>query len=106
LKHTSVQWISEFVAGIKLSDHSLPSSGELKSERSQTATPPTCLHGVCTDNFFFFNWIHRPKAFHKLKVLERLRFTYSLQRAVVWDVTTCSLVETCQFFGGSSCFHL
>jgi len=106
LKHIPIQWLSEFVAGIKLPDHSLSSGGEVKSERSQTATPPTCLHGVCRGNFVFFNWIHRPMAFHKLNVLEYLRFTYSLQRAVVWDVTTCSLVETCQLFGGSSCFHL
>lgn len=47
LKQTPIQGISEFVVGIKLPDHSLSSSGEVKSERSQTATPPTCLHGVC-----------------------------------------------------------
>lgn len=58
LKQTPTQRISEFVVGIKLPDHSLSSSGKVKSERSQTATPPTCLHSVCSTNFIIFNCIH------------------------------------------------
>ena len=44
--------------GIKLPcfkvDHHLPSSAEVKNERSYTSTPPICLHGTDRDNFTFF----------------------------------------------------
>jgi hypothetical protein len=46
----TVQWISEILPGIKRpeheSDHSPPSSGEVKNQCRSTSAPLVCFHGV------------------------------------------------------------
>jgi hypothetical protein len=34
--------------------HSPASSAEARNEHSYTSTPPTCLRGVCRDNFYLY----------------------------------------------------
>jgi hypothetical protein len=52
-----IQWVQVAMSpGIKRSgreaDHSLPSIVEVKNERSYTATPSVCLHGMEKESYF------------------------------------------------------
>jgi hypothetical protein len=54
-----VQWVPGFFpVGVKLLEcdvnHSPPSSAEVKNVWTHTSTPPTCLHVVDRENFYFY----------------------------------------------------
>lgn len=49
--------VEAIVPGVKRSeldaDHSPPSGFEVKNSCNYNSKPPTCLHGVCRENFHF-----------------------------------------------------
>jgi hypothetical protein len=77
-----IQWVSGVKRPGREVDNWLPFSSEVKNERSYTATPPVCLHGVGCDNYrptFFRTSRQRPAKPHVVTGTETVY--------LVWNTT-------------------